>query len=354
MPDVPLQVYIGGQQATINFRGRNGCCTSADTIYVTVPSGVSGCAVGVLMQIGNMVSNATSIAVAQSGRTCTPVNQNVPVGFTGTYKVGGIFLDRSVETTAGVLGGPPTSFKADAAGGSFEKITYSNAPPTGSQLDINSYGSCSVINYQENTTPPSTSAGSITPLDAGPSIALTGPFGSKTLPKMSAGGFSVYSAQLDQTATTLTAGQYTFTGTGGADVGPFTATYNLPAIFTWTDQSTITTVNRASGVTVHWSGGNPSGYVSISGSSTYYGGTLATSVIASFTCTARVSDQSFTVPSVVLLALPPSGSSTPGGAVIPGSLDVSTYDYQFFGPPTGLDAAVVESIFLYGTSATYQ
>lgn len=56
MTNVPLQVYIGGQPAKINFRGRNGCCSSADTVYVTVPLGVSGCNVSVLMQIGNVVS----------------------------------------------------------------------------------------------------------------------------------------------------------------------------------------------------------------------------------------------------------------------------------------------------------
>jgi len=38
MPNVPLHVYIGGQEAQVNFRGRNGCCTSVDSIYVTVPT----------------------------------------------------------------------------------------------------------------------------------------------------------------------------------------------------------------------------------------------------------------------------------------------------------------------------
>ena len=236
--------------------------------------------------------------------------------------------------------------KGDLAGGSFNKITYTNAPPTGSQLDINSYGSCSVSNYQGTTAPP-TGGGTVTPLDAGASIALTGPGSlSKTLQKSTVA--NSYEAQLDQTATTLVPGMYTFTGTGGADVGPFTANYTMPTIFTWTDQANITSVNRANGVTVHWTGGNPSGYVLISGFST--SGTIS----VSFTCTAHVSDGSFMVPPVVLLALPPSASATPGGTAIPGSLYVETSDYQLFGPPPGLDAAVVESFFLYGSSVTYQ
>jgi uncharacterized protein (TIGR03437 family) len=358
MPNVPLHVYIGGKEAEVNFRGRNGCCTSVDSIYVTVPPGVVGCAVSVLMQIANTVSNATSIAIGDTSRTCTPINPMVPTGLigqTGSFKVGGVFLERTIETIAGISGGPMT-IKTDVGGGTFEKITYTIAPPTGSQLDINSYGSCSVSNYRQGTNPPSTTGGSVTGLDGGPSLSVMGPgsFGTKTLEKSTLGGFSLYGGQFDQTATTLVPGAYTFTGPGGADVGAFTANYTLPAIFTWNEQPTITSVNRANGVKITWTGGNPSGYVSISGSSVFFGAAAATSVVASFTCTARVSDGSFTVPPVVLLALPPSGSSLPGGALIPGLLSVETLDYLPFGPPPGLDAAVVESIFLYGSSVTYQ
>jgi hypothetical protein len=310
------------------------------------------------MQVANIVSNATSIAIGDNSRTCTPVNQQVPVGFTGTYRFGGINLLRTVQNTATGLGGS-TTVKSDVGAGVFEKITYTNTPPTGSQLDVNSYGSCSVTNYRQGTTPPSTGGGSVTPLDAGPAITVMGPdpFGTKTLQKSTIAGLSFYGGQFDQTATTLVPGGYTFTGPGGSGtdaVGAFTANYAMPAIFTWNELSTITSVNRASGVTVTWTGGNPSGYVTIFGSSTYYGTTAASSVVASFTCTARVSDKSFFVPPVVLLSLPPSGSSVPGGVVIPGSLDVETFDYQPFGPPPGLDAAVVGSLFLYGTSVTYQ
>lgn len=328
--DIGLHVYIGGQEANIVFKGRNGCCTSVDTVYVTVPHNVSGCKVGVLMRMADMVSNATSIAIAQNGRTCTPVNGNGGVGATGTFSSGSVFLNRSVSASS----------KSDSAEGAFIKVTYTS-PPSGSQLDINSYGSCSVQEYLNSQPPPS--SGTVTYLDAGPSIGLTAPFGTKTLAKMTFQNFVTYDAQLDQTATTLTGGQYTFTGTGGADVGAFTANYSLPAVFTWTDQSSITTVNRSNGVTVHWSGGNPAGYVTISGSST------SGTAFASFICTARVSDLMFTVPSVVLLALP--ASSGPNS----GSLSVDASDYQQITPaPSPLNYMLVGSDFFYGTSVSYQ
>jgi uncharacterized protein (TIGR03437 family) len=326
--DIGLHVYIGGTEANVIFKGRNGCCTSVDTVYVTVPHGVTGCAVSVLMQIGNIVSNATSIAIANSGRTCTPTNQNSPIGATGTYSYGSLYLGRLVEATS----------KSDVAGGQFSKVTFSS-PPTGSQLDINAPGSCSVTDTGQ-VPPPSVGT---TPLDAGPSIGVAGPNGlSKTLTKSSIAGSIFYGAQFDQTATTLTAGSYTFTGPGGPDVPAFTANYTMPPVFAWTNQSNITTVARANGVTVNWSGGNPSGFVYIMGSSSTNTIPAAT---ASFTCTARVSDLMFAVPSAVLLALPPSGS---------GTLTVSAYDYQPFTPPSGINFASVGSNFTYGSSVTYQ
>jgi hypothetical protein len=41
---VLIKVFIGGQPANVLFRGRNACCSAVDTIYVTVPQGLTGCA----------------------------------------------------------------------------------------------------------------------------------------------------------------------------------------------------------------------------------------------------------------------------------------------------------------------
>src|SRR5581483_1856487 len=98
LTNIPLQVLIGGKPATILFRGRNACCSSVDTVYVTVPDGLSGCAVSVNMQIGNLVSNTTTIAVAGTGRTCTPVNPTSTGAGTGTHSYGGFALQRIDES----------------------------------------------------------------------------------------------------------------------------------------------------------------------------------------------------------------------------------------------------------------
>jgi hypothetical protein len=75
----------------------------------------------------------------------------------------------------------------------------------------------------------------------------------------------------------------------------------------------------------------------------------------SFTCTARVADGSFTVPPLVLLALPASGAAPGTNLVLPGTLAVTNVGSAVsFPPPSGLDFATISSVFLYGGSVIYQ
>ncbi len=355
LTSVPLQVFIGGKQATILFRGRNACCSSVDTVYVTVPDGLSGCAVSVNMRIGNITSNTTSIAVASSGRTCTPINSSTPPGTAANapFRFGGIVLERSGTTTT-VLGTTTVS-KSDSALAIFDKVTPGTSTSTGSQIDINSYGSCTV-SYTTSSSGNGASTGTVQYLDAGASIAMTAPFGNRTLAKTSPGaGVTYYTATLDNTATTLLPGTYTFTGPGGTDVGSFTATYAMPTPFAWTNQASLNTIDRSVGLTVAWTGGDPAGYVTIAGASTAYGSTAASTTTVGFTCTARVTDGNFTVPPIVLLSLPASAPSPGGTVVVPGSVSVThSTSPSSFKAPSGLDYASISSIFVYGGTAVYQ
>ena len=356
MTSVAIKVFIGGKSAEILFRGRNGCCTAVDTVYVRVPQGVSGCAVSVIMQIGNVVSNSTTISVADAGRTCTPINQDPTTTFgTGTHTFGGFSLERVVELID--AGTTTQTIKEDIVGGSFERVTYSSTPPQGSQIDITAYNSCTVSTQASGqSAPPPPNQNTVQYLDAGPSIDLDAPFGKRSIPKGTPGaGIIDYLATLDQTATTFTAGTYTFTGHGGPDVGPFTATYTNPPIFVWTNQTDITKIDRAAGVTLTWTGGDPAGYVAIGGSSIAYSSDGRTSTAVSFICTARVSDGSFFVPPQVLLALPPTAPIPNTTIILKGSLSLDSVSAgQTIQPPPGIEAAGIASTYLYLGSVTYQ
>src|SRR5207302_1987768 len=55
--NVPVEVYVGGVKAAVSYQGRSGCCSGIDQILITVPAGVQGCYVSVVVKAGNIVSN---------------------------------------------------------------------------------------------------------------------------------------------------------------------------------------------------------------------------------------------------------------------------------------------------------
>ena len=166
------------------------------------------------------------------------------------------------------------------------------------------------------------------------------------------GNFISYGAKLGAgtAGNYLDAGAYTITGPGGPDVGSFTARLTLPTALTWTNAAAVATVVRANGATVTWTGGDPSGYVQISGSSASIQGNNA--VAASFVCNERTSVGTFTVPPVVLLALPPSTSIQ--GFAIPGSMSVSGISAIGTFTATGVDYGSVSSSSSTTNSVTFQ
>jgi hypothetical protein len=194
-------------------------------------------------------------------------------------------------------------------------------------------------------------------LDAG-TISISGPgiTGSRQISKTSPGaGILLYSLILDNTATTLGAGTYNFSGAGGPNVGSFTASYTMPPAFAWTNQSSLATIVRANGATVTWTGGDPAGYVAISGQSTLNGATGVTSASVSFTCTARVTDGTFTIPPAILLAMPPTAAAPGATFAAPGTLSVShTGTMVATIQASGIEFGGIGSVFTFGNSATYQ
>lgn len=360
MTNVPLEVFVGGQPATILYRGRNGCCSSVDTVYFRVPAGVAGCVTPVTMKIGSLVSNTVTIPIASSGRVCTPSNPGISqndlsaILAKGSYTTGSVLLTRSsaTTTTPSILPGIPattTTVKNDTGSAGFFRVTGDLSTAFNSQFESVSFGSCAVYSYSGQTIPtiPLTTA----VLDAGPSIGVNGAKGAKSLPKVQgAGYFSVLSATADY----LDPGAYTLTGTGGADLGAFSAQTTVPPTLVWTNQAGSGTVNRANGLPVTWTGGDPNGNVQITGSSFVIVGT-SSFFGASFVCTARTTDGAFTVPSIVLLALPPSGSISAGtiSLPLPGTLGVAAASSSNV-KVAGLDFFSVGSQMGISQSATYQ
>ena len=142
---ISVEVYVGGRLATVTYKGRSGCCAGIDQIVFTAPAGVEGCYVPVVVKIGDVVSNFTTMSIG-SGPTCTDAT-----GFsgediqqaqtTGIYRIGGVALSRTASTFA-FPGIPPVDSKTDFGSGFF--IRYDLAKLLASQGGQSSFGAVSL------------------------------------------------------------------------------------------------------------------------------------------------------------------------------------------------------------------
>jgi hypothetical protein len=319
--DVNLEVLVGGRPATVRYKGRSGCCAGADQINFEVPRDISGCYVPVVVRAGDVVSNFTTISVAPAGAACTDLNgitgpeiERLQNG--GELRFGAITLS-AVKYTE--WSGEAPGYYEHATGEFFRfnwdlvraRLAIGQAPP----------GSCMFF-------PPSQIIPGIaapTPLEAGTALNLSGPKGVQQLSRRVAGvynhEFAAGAAQLQY----LQSGTYTVdNGSGGADVGAFRAAFTIPPELKTTVQQSAT------GTTVSWTGGDPSGLITISG----FSQTPIAPAGPRFSCTERVSAGRFAVPSYVL-------SSFPADAAITINAQATAFSPQTQFRAPGLDAGYI-------------
>jgi hypothetical protein len=175
-------------------------------------------------------------------------------------------------------------------------------------------------------------------LDAGPTLTVKGPSGTRTIKGITVAMVGEYYAGVKFGNGTpgnfYDPGHYTVTGTGGKDVGAFTGSIDVPsAPFLWTNMPSVTApLDRSKDFTITWTGGLPNTQVYAVGGS----------APSAFLCAADVSAGKLTVPSYVLLNLPPSGPPLNFGQLTVGNSTVNLFT------ASGLDLAWV----LYGESYT--
>jgi len=329
MPNVPLTVWLGGVQAPVSYQGRSGCCIGEDEIFITVPNNAAtGCAVPLVVQVGtgaNTVSNTTLIPVANGSRDCTPVN--AAFSSIGAASIVQLASNNSIRFAQIDLEKDPngTGYQ-DNAQFDFAKVTGvapGTAPFFPSYIDSQPLNTCVVypsLNNVDTRTPITSLAG----LDAGSTFILAGPNGSVTLPANN-GNFSTISGA----GNFLAAGSFTFTGTGGADIGPISAALTVPALPALTIPSTLPSITRSNGMTVSWTGGGGNVQLTIS-SATDSSNTVGSTAV----CTAPAGAGRFTIPPYVLLALPA------GNFAFSGFSSAEAY-YPF--TATGLDVGWVQT-----------
>ena len=313
-----VSVLVDGIAVTPAYAGRSGGSPGLDQINFTVPSNLTpSCFVSLQVSAGGRLSNLGSIAVVSAGQTaCTSRAltqaqlQTLDMG--GTLNIGSFHLGKS-STTLTVDGHSNVQERTDTVSSWFGKYTV-DAVGTADFVYLQP-GACFLTQRTGTIDELATGVAPPTVLDAGAQLTLNGPNASNTaIPRQSNDGYyaTLYSTGLAGIGATggspvLAQGTYTISGTGGADIGVFSASVGLPGDFVWTNESTIANpIPRASPLTVTWTGGE-GGLVSLVGAAlTEVGGTPpnATYYTVGFNCTALASAGSLTVPSNILQQVP--------------------------------------------------
>ncbi len=329
--NTPLQIYVGGVLATILYQGSAGY-PGVNQINLTIPASVTqDCQVPLVAVTGKIISNVVVLPIHQGGGTC------VKQGTAGVSISGDQIIKDTQDTIKGgsltVLQTNSTDAKgvrtvSSSAGASFFKSTGLLAGATG-RGDNLSPGSCAVY--------PIITGGAITVvgLDAG-TVTLTPPTGAAiTLPPQL--GIKGNDGATLAAGVIPAGGTFTFNGSGGADVGPFSATLTIASPnFNWTNPSAATTIDRTQGLLYTWTGGLPGTYVLLGGTSTGSG------VTAGYSCKVAVEAGQFTVPSYILLGMP-AGS---------GGVSIQQHDTDSSFSAMGLDDGGISAVIEYSVAAT--
>ncbi len=349
-----ISVYVGGMQVEIDYAGRAPSAAGLDQINFKVPQGVLGCYVPLVVTVNGVASNWTTMPVANSNGACSDPNglsdaELAAAQGRGSLRLGSVDLLRTAFTTA-MEGFGTLTMTTDMAVAMFVRYDYAALIAAQGLGGYSTVGACVVSQFTgEGASDPVVPAG----LDPGAQLSLTGPGGVRAIPGV-AGQRGDYGATLGQDMgfgmpnLFLAPGFYTATGPGGADVGPFNATMTVPQALNWTNQASITSVNRTRPLQVTWTGGPPGGVVFIMGSSAI---STPLQAGASFVCLAQSNAGQFTIPAMVLSALPASETQQgmPTGQL---SLGAASPPVRFTAP--GLDVGMFTNSSVTGKMIAYQ
>lgn len=360
---VPIEVDIGGIPATVLYHGRSGY-PGLDQVNVVIPPGVVGCNVSLAVISSGLVSNFTTLPIAQQGRSCSDqvagvsLPQGISISPAVDVTLGALSLYRTVEDIWVPTSGLPSrlgSVTEDSGSAWFERLTYASPVSLAWGLGgvFPSLGSCWVHSWQSLV--PVTADAAASPrldatrasvpdyLNAGPSVSFTGPSGEGRAPF---GTVGTYHVTLGGGTTNLPlflpsdGGAISIdNGAGGPDIGAFRMRFQASPLLVWTNMNGIPPiVDRTSDLTIAWSAGNPSGIVLISASAS--SAADAATVDTEVDCTAAVEAGQFTIPASAMLALPPS---SPGALAPNGNIVVKTIDQLPFSAP-GVDGGLLQYV----------
>jgi uncharacterized protein (TIGR03437 family) len=386
-----VQVWVGGQTASIVYAGR-GCCAGEDQISFKVPAVANGCNLPVTVVSNGSSSNTVTLAVNATGGPCsdtgptfsTPVLTKAAAGqevkgasiLIGPGRLGSrtaanqamaerlaaALLTRVTAEDAARLvraykSNNPRALRAAMAkfarqwkaldGRTKAKLTAQLgqtqegvAATFGSFFDESNVakiasaqfpvaGSCVLLPHKY----PSGLGSVIGSLDAGATLTLTGAAGSV---KLNEEGLGQYRASFGGSITgpNVPLGSYTLTGSGGKDVGAFSATITVAGHLAISNKPSLATVDRTQPLTVTWTGGVAGSFVLIGGytpNTSFDGAPVPNSY---FACAEDGGKGTFTIPNYILASMNATAGATGVVLVMPHPLSnlvaIPGLDFAYF------------------------
>jgi uncharacterized protein (TIGR03437 family) len=317
-----LQVLVTDQPAHVVYAGRSGCCAGVDQIIFEVPEGVEGCSLPVVVRFSHdgSESNGGHLSVSPNGGVCpTGLPANLIQKFlSGTLVFGSAeathYQDSEPSLTARFTFGLPR---------------WELGSPYGMPLG-SCYANSGLAGANDSVVPQKTGN-----LDAGRQIEFRTPDNSvslspKGVPNNPLTDFT-YSASTPPDH--LAPGEYVLeNGSGGPDVGPFQAGFNLPDLsFQWTNIDRLGPVTASQDLTITWKTGSGDGYVVLAAAYALAPGNEEDILETGFLCVERAEKGAFTIPGRLLWRV--QGASFPDILVY---LNVSRTVVRRFTAP-GLD-----------------
>ena len=240
----PVEVFVGGKLASVQYSGRSPCCSGTDQIVFTIPADApTGCWVPVQVRTeGTTVSNTVTIAIGSSaGAACNEAANPFAMRYVNGGRLGWVDLrrfalhsqpinltiDTTVDYSAVLLRNEP--------GGPFAFNAVYSLPPAGSCGTY--YGSGDLL--WKDALPGTAFSSS---LNGGASVNVgvrrTAAISAPTLSYSRLGYYQTGITTL-KSSLILNPGTVQVQGAGGPDVGTFIAATPLPAPLTWSNRDLV-------------------------------------------------------------------------------------------------------------------
>jgi hypothetical protein len=331
------------------YSGRTPCCAGIDQFVFDLPPDTpTGCYVPVTIRAGGVLSNDTTLSISTDGQACSDPAETTSAALRQGGKLGAavVVRDRRRLPSGGtVIADIAFATFSEESGGPWAYHPDYVSPPPGTCLVSARRGALYETSAVYGGAP------SVRSLNAGEQLTIVTGAGDRVIPQRSGphpgylGYLGPLETDFDPASVLLNAsGAVRLTSAGGADLGGFNVTMQMPSSPNW--NLAQTTIDRSQPLTLTWSGAGENDQVWVTGGAS----DPAQDAAVVFSCSVPMGQNSFTVGTEVLSRLP---ATLPASARVDGFLSIAARRPSALSID-GLNGGTVSAVSGASTSVEYQ